>query len=157
MPGHPCGHLHSSPLRHFFKNVLYLLVQVTTPSENTCYGYSWSSKLQVSIVKVINEVAEANKQSFVNTAIHKYIYRHYCIRSQELIKIVEFFLTCFSLHAEKDEKNIVGVNSVKNVCWAGAVCFFSRAAAERHCDTTVQPAGFLPADAARWNHRWHQG
>ncbi len=54
-------------------------------------------------------------------------------------------------------KKIVRVNSDKNVGWGGAVCLFSRAAAERHCDTTVQPAGFLPADAARWNHRWHQG
>lgn len=41
------------------------------------------------------------------------------------------------------------------VCLCARVCF--RAAAERHRDTTVQPAGLLPADAAGWNHRRQQG
>lgn len=43
------------------------------------------------------------------------------------------------------------------VCMCVCVCVRSRAAAERHRDTTVQPAGFLPADAAGWNHRRQQG
>lgn len=41
------------------------------------------------------------------------------------------------------------------LCARACVCF--RAAAERHRDATVQPAGILPADAAGWNHRRQQG
>uniref|UniRef100_A0AAY4CKV2 Fibroblast growth factor n=1 Tax=Denticeps clupeoides TaxID=299321 RepID=A0AAY4CKV2_9TELE len=32
----------------------------------------------------------------------------------------------------------------------------TRAAAERHCDATVQRAGLLPADAAGWHRQWDQ-
>lgn len=42
-------------------------------------------------------------------------------------------------------------------CVHVCVCVRFRAAAERHRDKTVQPAGLLPADAAGWNHRRQQG
>lgn len=44
------------------------------------------------------------------------------------------------------------------LCWrASLLSRLSRAAAERDCDPAVQPAGLLPADAARRNHWWQQG
>lgn len=122
MPGHPCGPLHSSPLRPASKHLLYPLVQITASSKNTCYGYSWSSKRQVSIVKLINEVAETNMQSFINTAIHKYIHYHHQIRSQERILNSSFFSSVNMI--KKNICNVLGWILIKMWVGDGAVCLF---------------------------------
>lgn len=63
-------------------------------------------------------------QSFINTAIHKYIHCHHWIRSQEFILNPFFFcLTSFCCNYEKS-CSVLGWILIKMWVGGGAVCLF---------------------------------